>query len=71
MIEAGIYPLAQEIRVLRNDLVTAFAGLRDEPHGGVVLRAPNGAPMDEQRMRDYLDAVTKQVDTVFKRVLGE
>jgi prefoldin subunit 5 len=56
--------LAQEIRVLRNDLVTAYADLRGEPHGDVVLRAPNGVAMDEQRMRDYLDAVTTQVDTV-------
>lgn len=52
--------LAQELRILRTDLVTGYAGLRDRNIGNVYVTTPDGAPLAPDSALRYLDGVEQQ-----------
>jgi len=58
--------LAEEIRLLRADLVSGYAGLRDLAIDGVTLVTPDGVPLTADSALRYLDAVEQQAQAVLR-----
>lgn len=56
--------LAREIKDLRNQVETQYAGLRQEGHGAVRLSLPDRSNLDETQVLDYLAAVNQQADQI-------